>query len=382
MVICLVASLAVTACGDDSDSGNNGGGNNGADVGDQDTGDQDAGDQDAGDQDTGDQDTGDQDTGDQDAGDQDTDNGGPDVTGLTVPSGLELDETDSSWSLFAETDTQLISLSLNKEGGATGTGQFQFEDVVLDEANNTLITADGCTDQGCRAFFMATSGTLDITAFETDVEGGSFEANLSNVGLVEIEQTQAGFQKVDGGETWLIDSADISATTDPSDTFPTTVACDTQGFTAADGTASATATNGGALIVDAANSDTAPQDALSLQIYPSFAGAATTAGQYQLDDYNFASCANCLLIYAGCDDQGTCQKTYSAGAGTLDITAAGTTDDAFVVGEQFTATLTDAKLVEVTISDSYDTEFVEDGADWCVDSYSWDLTIIEPAQSP
>lgn len=379
MVACLAASVALAACGgDDNPAGNNANNsaNNGADTGEPDTGVPDVDDQDAGDEDSGEHDAGDEDSGEQDAGDEDANAETcefDDVLGQA--SDLELDETATSWLLNAEADAQMLSLWIGKDAGAAGTGSVAFADSPLADQDNALVVGRGCSSGSCDAYFMAIGGSMDITTWDKDI-AGSFEADISDIELVEIAATANGFERVDSGQSSCIDSLSLTAATDPMDIFPADVTCDRDGITTAGGS-SAVPTDGGALIVEAGTDGQATQDFLSLQIYPDLAGAATSAGTYELTDFNYATCENCLLIYAGCDDQ-TCQKTFIAGEGTLEITNAGTVDGAFTAGEPFTAALTDAKLVEVTIDSNYDTEIVEGGESWCISQYYWDGAIQSP----
>lgn len=374
----LVAALALTACGDDGTPA--GGGNNldEADVG------VDAAAPDAGGEDVGEADAGERDTGDEpgeDASPQpDTGGDACDLEGFTAPADMVMDESATGWTLFGSSGTQLISLSMANDGGLTDVGTVSFENKPLAEQANALVLADGCTPESCETFFLATSGTLEISTWSQEPDG-RFEARLIDVELVEIAETDTGFTRVDDGMSWCIDSLELSATTDPMDSFPASVSCDRSGFTALTDFVTATALGNGPLIVEALDAEAAPQNALSLQIYPSYDGAAVATGSYQIDDFNYATCANCLLVYAGCDGD-TCEKTFIAGEGSLEVSRTGMAENAFTAGEQFTATLTGATLVEVEIDSNYDTELVPDGESWCIDSFSWDLPVSDPAPSP
>lgn len=373
-VACLAAALALTACGDD---GTPAGGNNlsEADTG-VDTGEPDAGGDDVGDEDAGDEDAGEEDAGD-DTGEEDTGEDACDLEGFTAPSEMVMDESATGWSLFGSSGTQLLSLSIANDGGLTDVGSVSFEDKPLAEQANALVLADGCGPESCESFFMATAGTLEVSTWNQEPDG-SFEARLTDVELVEIAETDTGFSRVTDGMSWCVASLELSASTDPMDTLPTNVTCDRNGFAAVTDGVTATATGNGPLIVEALNADAAPRDAMSLQIYPGYDGAAVASSTYNLDDFNYATCANCLLVYAGCDGD-TCQKTFIAGEGSLEVSSTGMADDAFTAGEQFTATLTGAKLVEVEIDSNYDTELVPGGESWCIDSFSWDLPVSDPA---
>ena len=296
---------------------------------------------------------------------------GCDVDGFTPASGTDIAITEDgiSWSFFAGSDAgdQVLSLTIDKNGGADATGTYDFQDVPADDAVNQLLMADGCTQSSCETYYYATSGSFEITTWD-QTDDGAFEVTFSNVELVEISiDDQSGdISRVSGGKTWCVASLSVTATVNAMEPFAAN--CDTNDFTA-DGDITAEPFGNGGVFVEALSANSEPNDSLSLEIYPSFDGAATSAGTYQIDDYNYASCANCLLIYADCDSTNGCDKIYVAGEGTLDITSTGGD------GDQFTATLTDAKFAEATIDQSYNTDLVEGGAGWCISSFSWDVTL-------
>lgn len=69
--------------------------------------------------------------------------------------------------------------------------------------------------------------------------------------------------------------------------------------------------NDGELMVTTLTGSTPPYDSMTLGIRDKRAGAATSVATYQLDDYNHASCVNCLIIRADCE--AGCSKTFIAG---------------------------------------------------------------------
>lgn len=369
-LVCVAAmmSLAV-ACGDD----NNGGGssnnannvNNGADAGPDADPQEDAG-PDAEPQ----EDAGPDAEPEEDAG-PDAEQPPEPLSGFNSADDGVLQEDVNGWSMLTNnTDgDRFLSLELPGDGGASDTGTFEFEDFTTTEPTNVLFGAAECTAQSCESYFQAVSGTMEITTFEK-TEDGTFEVTLTDVELVEVELAQDDVNVVEDGNSWTIEDTTISITVEPIVPFETT--CDIDGFTAEDESITAT-TGEGYFIVDASTPADASTDAnLSLQIYEDYGEegeVAITEGTYQIDDYNYATCANCLLIYENCDDQGQCDATYSAGVGTLEITSTGG------AGDQFEATLTGAEFAEVTIDASYDTELVEDGTGWCIDEFSWNVAI-------
>lgn len=102
-------------------------------------------------------------------------------------------------------------------------------------------------------------------------------------------------------------------------------------------------------------------------------GASNQPGTHTFTDSNYASCHTCVVIYAGCDDAGSCDKEFLAIAGTMETTAIGG------VGERIAATIRDVKLVEVLIDeDTFFSEKVEGGEVWCIDDYAFDVEILSP----
>ncbi|MGM0557904.1 MAG: hypothetical protein ACQEVA_16075 [Myxococcota bacterium] len=293
-----------------------------------------------------------------------------DLTGFTMTSDdTNIAENNDNWELFATNDAggRFVQIFLDKASGSADVGDITFRDVPADQAQNLLIMGDGCNDQGCRGVYQAIDGTLSITEFDKR-EGGTFAATLSNAQLAEIDVDQDGnITRVSDGQTWCISSTDFTAQSQPANDF--TVQCDNNGFTPDGGR---TVDYGdGALYAEARTRRVEPNDILSLQIFSDFDGAATTPGTYQLDDPDYATCANCLLVNIDCSpNNGGCAQTFIAGAGTLEISSTG------VVGDTFTATIRDARLTEVDINpDTYETTRVQNGEGWCISSFSWDMRI-------
>jgi hypothetical protein len=108
-----------------------------------------------------------------------------------------------------------------------------------------------------------------------------------------------------------------------------------------------------------------PVDVLSFELI-SEQGGATAAGTYSLTDDDYASCGNCVVIFQGCDgDLAHCDRTFLAQSGTLVISSFGAS------GEDFSGTISDIILAEVTIEEDLSSTVVPEGQTWCIDSFSF-----------
>jgi hypothetical protein len=290
-----------------------------------------------------------------------------DLNGFELPDDLKIIEesTYDDWAIYAYSGAELFELSIARESSIAGIGTYAFTNTPPFSGDATLRLGVGCTDEECATYYNAVAGTLDVMAFEKN-EGGVFDATLTNVQFVELDANDV---PVFGGQTWCINALRVNATVVPEAEF-TPPTCDTDGFTPASNTSTAIL-DFGLLEVTAATSTTYPRDELLMEL-SDMAGGATSVGTYELTEYDYASCANCLLIHRY-DANGELTATYSAGAGTLDITNFG------AVGERFTATLSGVELVEVEIDDEIlETTIVPNGAGYCIDSLSFDLVIEAP----
>jgi hypothetical protein len=148
--------------------------------------------------------------------------------------------------------------------------------------------------------------------------------------------------------------------------------CTKSGFTPAEQTAEVS-TDG--MQYQALSSTTAPADLLWINFYygygdpPPLTGPGTFTLGETPDEQNWATCGTCVLLLANCDDQGACDKYFFAESGTLTVTD-------FQTGGNFAGTLTNARLVEVTIdTTTYDSTPVPGGDTWCLSSYAFDAAL-------
>ncbi len=122
-----------------------------------------------------------------------------------------------------------------------------------------------------------------------------------------------------------------------------------------------------------ANAEVYPLDVLQIELYQMnpYLGPKTP-GTYSVDGENYVDCGLCLLLHAGCNDQG-CQKTFFADEGELEITAIESD------GGEFAATYHNVVFKEVTIGDDWVSTPVEGGETWCLNDLSVSEVITVPS---
>src|SRR5690554_7143055 len=227
--------------------------------------------------------------------------------------------------------------------------------------NNTVADAghDSTDDQD------VDDGDQDVDDGDEDVDDGDEDVDDGD------EDVDDGDEDVDDGDEDVIDEGDTVDEGDTGDEGDVDEAtCDINGFTVVEEEALRSEGATPTLKVYAyTTADLAfPLDRLRLELYGSD-GGATAAGVYQLDDSNYATCANCFLIDST-DADGNIVATYISQSGELNIANYG------AVGEQFVATITGAELIEVTYdTDGLTTIPVADGANYCIDEISFDITL-------
>jgi hypothetical protein len=158
-----------------------------------------------------------------------------------------------------------------------------------------------------------------------------------------------------------------TATSGPDTASPPTSGCDRTGF---DSVVQVVESETGLTVFNAANSESAPYDLLSIELYSGddYTGA-TGPGTFALDDPNYRTCSNCVLVSANCDGE-TCAKRFYAEEGTLVI------DRWDAQGGRFSGRLENVKLYEVTIDgQTYDSTRVAGGETWCLPSVPFEAEI-------
>ncbi len=160
---------------------------------------------------------------------------------------------------------------------------------------------------------------------------------------------------------------DTTSGNDPTEIDPD-IRCDRNDFDAQNQNISI---ENGFASYQAVNALSEPLDALSIELYSGGEyNGATGPGVYTLDDPNYETCANCVLIRANCEGETGCQKTFYADVGTLDI-------QRWDEGEgAFSGRLQGVVLREVTIDrETFRSTLVPGGETWCVRDFAFEAQI-------
>jgi len=198
MTLFATSALTLGACGDD------GGGGGGDAATDTSTGD------------SGARDTGIPDTSVADAGDA---GGGCTYEGLTIegPIDAEQDMEFLFWGGASVNDYPYDYLSIYLEytdGADNGVHSFTFTGENYGTCHTcVLIDSDCDATDDCTQAFLPVSGTMEVT--ENGGTDGTFTAELSNLMLIEVEIDDTTFTStpVTGGDTWCIDTLEVTGTT-------------------------------------------------------------------------------------------------------------------------------------------------------------------------
>jgi hypothetical protein len=120
------------------------------------------------------------------------------------------------------------------------------------------------------------------------------------------------------------------------------------------------------------NSTENPMDVIEVLSYPGDPyNGPSTPGTYSLAGNNYEDCSLCLLIYAGCTDDG-CESLYFADEGSI------TFDTGVGVDQTFTGWLNDVVFREVEVDpDTYYSTPIAGGKTWCLDSQSLSTMVLE-----
>lgn len=206
-----------------------------------------------------------------------------------------------------------------------------------------------------RLFILATlvltlaCGDDDVNGMDTGQDATS-DTNGADTNGTDANETDTGS-----------DDAGTDASTDTGTDTPT---CTFNGFTAAAQDAFTRFGNRGYI---AQSTLASPVDTLNFELLQD--GGATENGTYTITDASYGDCVNCVLIYRGCDENlQNCQESFLANAGTLEITNFGAS------GEMFEGTLSDVRLVAVTIEGNTSMPLAG-GATWCIDSFNFSVMV-------
>lgn len=130
-----------------------------------------------------------------------------------------------------------------------------------------------------------------------------------------------------------------------------------------------------AVFYDVLTSENVPYDAFEIAFYFDYGNPQPTIGPgtYTLgateEERSLATCGTCVMAWANCGEE-SCAKTFFAKSGTLTITKMNNTDG--LVG-----TLTDGRLVEVTIAQDGSVTEVNGGDSWCFPNHAVNMSFAE-----
>ncbi|MDX9721084.1 MAG: hypothetical protein RBU37_10060, partial [Myxococcota bacterium] len=169
-------------------------------------------------------------------------------------------------------------------------------------------------------------------------------------------------------------STDCEGTADCVDQACVAITCDNEGFSIDDQSVEG---NANLIYYEAYDDGTETFDALTLELY--YAQVQTPAlnkpGSIELGslaiDTNYQTCSTCVLLYAGCTEDGGCEKTFFATGGTLHLDAIGKN------GTPFQGHLEGVELIEVTIDgNTFRSTPVPGGQNWCIDTVTFDTIMV------
>ncbi|MFO0748407.1 MAG: hypothetical protein U1F43_22495 [Myxococcota bacterium] len=213
-----------------------------------------------------------------------------------------------------------------------------------------LLAAPACGDSGSKAASDTAVASDSVADTSVGADSAASDTSVADTLVADTLVADATPDATDGADTVAPD---------------TVGSCDRSGFVAV---AQDAGHAFGAFNYLAQTSLGEPVDVLSFQLADD--GGAAAAGRYELTGENFATCANCVIAYIGCDaDLAGCAKTFLAQSGTLDISAFGAS------GGHFTGTLDQVVLAEVTLDDDFNSTLVEGGETWCLDGYAFDAVV-------
>lgn len=244
--------------------------------------------------------------------------------------------------------------------------RFEFGEQAGEASDHLLLAFEMCPNgQWCETVFKASGGAIEIET-RTDVPYGLNEliGRLVDVELVEGEINSAGhFRETWAGDAACVEDAPFRTPMEEMQDFAPT--CDSSGFEPDPQLSSADYASG-VVFARVRTADT-PRHTLELVT------KNLVSGTYPLNDFRLDRCNPCLFLYEGCETA-SCQRTYAAGAGELEISQTG------VDGTRFVARATGVEMAEATLDTwEEETQLIEGGAGWCIDEVEWDLIIGESA---
>jgi len=117
------------------------------------------------------------------------------------------------------------------------------------------------------------------------------------------------------------------------------------------------------------SSETYPTAKLTLEFFPS-SGGPTQPGIHTIGGSNYSNCGLCILIKTYTENASTLNKTFYAKSGVLDITS-------MAEEGNFTGSIQNLLLMEVTIGQDFTSVPVPGGESWCISNLDFDAPFAE-----
>jgi len=217
-----------------------------------------------------------------------------------------------------------------------------------------LLSGCGSTDD------VAASSPTEVT--ETDDTVGGSADDTSDSADAAGDTTGATEEDTGSGDTSDTDSTTPDTTPGDDSGQPTdSPACDRVGFAPTEEIAEI---QGGNYLYTGIRGPEESADYLRVSSYAEWNGP-DGPGTYRLTGINYRECGLCLLMWSGCDSE-SCDKTYYANEGVVQIDSIGGT------GTPFIATFNNVVFKEVQILTDYTSVEVENGERWCMDGHTID----------
>lgn len=211
--------------------------------------------------------------------------------------------------------------------------------------------------------FDAPTSTADAAASDASTSTADAATTGADAGTTSDAGMTGGDAGMTGGDAGMT-SGDAGMT--GGDAGPTCIT----GFTTVAETAEEDAN---LMFYSAEDSATEPISFLDLEVYYVL-GATVGPHMFTFTGEGYDACHTCIIVYKDCVSGSGCDKLFMPTGGVLNVTV-----NADATPGQYTATLSNLQLAEVTIDGStLATTFVPGGECWTIASHTIDVTTVAP----
>ncbi len=228
-----------------------------------------------------------------------------------------------------------------------------------------------------RTFLVLTLGSLALSACSDDAANANNATNnettSTNNGTTSTNNgttsTHNGTNSTNNGTTSTNNGTTSTNNGTNSTNNGTNDSCDTNGFTLVDPQLYLETPD---LTLSALSSTTRPYDSFDLEFYGPDSPLEKGPGTYLLgstvEDQNYASCNNCLILRQNCDANVGCETIYFAKSGEVIV------DAVTLVPGVFTGRIVNVILEEVEFgTETFETIPVVNGKTWCIAETAFDV---------